>query len=72
VGAETISKYVAEATGNKFQTAIADLNGLKMHIGGWAGKTLQKLGAAPQHIPGGDIYPAVEKGTINAAEFRMR
>ncbi|MBO0759295.1 MAG: TRAP transporter substrate-binding protein [Bradyrhizobiaceae bacterium] len=48
---------------------VADFNGLKMRIGGWAGKTLQKLGAVPQQIPGGDIYPALEKGTIDAAEW---
>src|ERR1700686_4816321 len=46
-----------------------DFNGLKMRIGGWAGKTLQKLGCIPQQIGGGDIYPALEKGTIDAAEW---
>jgi TRAP-type mannitol/chloroaromatic compound transport system substrate-binding protein len=48
---------------------VDDLKGLKMRIGGWAGKTLQKLGAIPQQIAGGDIYPALEKGTIDAAEW---
>src|SRR5689334_15685784 len=47
----------------------ADFNGLKMRIGGWAGKTLGKLGVVPQQIAGGDIYPALEKGTIDAAEW---
>ena len=46
-----------------------DFKGLKMRIGGWAGKTLQKLGCIPQQIGGGDIYPALEKGTIDAAEW---
>jgi TRAP-type mannitol/chloroaromatic compound transport system substrate-binding protein len=46
-----------------------DFNGLKMRIGGWAGRTLAKLGAVPQQIAGGDIYPALEKGTIDAAEW---
>src|SRR5437763_5613460 len=46
-----------------------DLNGLKMRIGGWAGKTLSKLGTVPQQIAGGDIYPALEKGTIDATEW---
>ena len=46
-----------------------ELKGLKMRIGGWAGKTLQKLGVVPQQIAGGDIYPALEKGTIDAAEW---
>jgi TRAP-type mannitol/chloroaromatic compound transport system substrate-binding protein len=40
-----------------------------MRIGGFAGKVLQKLGAVPQQIAGGDIYPALEKGTIDAAEW---
>src|SRR6201982_1239999 len=48
---------------------VEDLNGLKFRIGGWAGKTLQKLGVVPQPMPGGDIYPALEKGTIDAAEW---
>ena len=48
---------------------VADLSGLKMRIGGFAGKVLQKLGAVPQQIAGGDIYPALEKGTIDAAEW---
>ena len=47
----------------------ADLKGLKMRIGGFAGAVLTKLGSVPQQIPGGDIYPALEKGTIDAAEW---
>jgi TRAP-type mannitol/chloroaromatic compound transport system substrate-binding protein len=48
---------------------VADLKGLKMRIGGYGGAVLAKLGAVPQQIPGGDIYPALEKGTIDAAEW---
>jgi len=48
---------------------LDDLKGVKMRIGGWAGKILQKLGGVPQQIAGGDIYPALEKGTIDAAEW---
>ena len=48
---------------------VDDLKGLKLRIGGLAGKTLQKLGVVPQQIAGGDIYPALEKGTIDAAEW---
>src|SRR5690348_9483913 len=48
---------------------VDDLKGLKMRIGGWAGKTLGKLGVVAQQIAGGDIYPALEKGTIDAAEW---
>ena len=47
----------------------ADFNGLKMRIGGWAGKTLGKLGLVAQQLAGGDIYPALEKGPIDAAEW---
>ncbi len=49
--------------------SVDDLNGLKMRVGGMAGRMLQKLGVVPQQIPPGDIYPALEKGTIDAAEF---
>ncbi len=48
---------------------VADMNGLKMRIGGFAGQVLQKVGVVPQQIAGGDIYPALEKGTIDAAEW---
>ena len=48
---------------------VADLKGLKMRIGGWAGKTLGKLGVVAQQLAGGDIYPALEKGVIDAAEW---
>src|SRR6266478_3319389 len=47
----------------------ADLSGLKMRIGGIAGQVLQKVGVVPQQIAGGEIYPALEKGTIDAAEW---
>ena len=49
--------------------SVADLKGLKMRIGGFAGQVLSKLGVVPQQIAGGDIYPALEKGTIDAAEW---
>jgi TRAP-type mannitol/chloroaromatic compound transport system substrate-binding protein len=48
---------------------VADLRGLKFRIGGFAGLTIQKLGGVPQQIAGGDIYPALEKGAIDAAEW---
>ncbi len=48
---------------------VADLKGLKMRIGGFAGTVLAKLGVVPQQIAGGDIYPSLEKGTIDAAEW---
>ena len=49
--------------------AVDDLKGVKMRIGGWAGRVLQKLGGVPQQIAAGDIYAALEKGTIDAAEW---
>jgi TRAP-type mannitol/chloroaromatic compound transport system substrate-binding protein len=48
---------------------VADLSGLKMRIGGFAGTVLAKLDVVPQQIPGGEIYSALEKGTIDAAEW---
>jgi TRAP-type mannitol/chloroaromatic compound transport system substrate-binding protein len=47
----------------------ADLKGVKMRIGGFGGKVIAKLGVVPQQIAGGDIYPSLEKGTIDAAEW---
>jgi len=49
--------------------SVADLKGLKFRIAGLAGRVLSKLGVVPQQISGGDIYPALEKGTIDAAEW---
>ena len=48
---------------------LDDLKGLKMRIAGIGGQVWAKLGAVPQQIAGGDIYPALEKGTIDAAEW---
>ncbi len=47
----------------------ADLKGLKMRIAGLAGAVLTKVGVVPQQISGADIYPSLEKGTIDAAEW---
>lgn len=49
--------------------SVADLKGLKFRVGGFGGKVLAPLGAVPQNIPGGEIYQALEKGTIDAAEW---
>jgi len=48
---------------------VADMNGLKMRIGGFAGRIQAKLGLVPQQLAAGDIYPSLEKGTIDAAEW---
>lgn len=49
--------------------SVADLSGLKMRIGGIGGMVMKKMGVVPQQIPAGDIYPALEKGTIDASEW---
>ncbi len=49
--------------------SAADIKGMKMRIGGFAGKVIERMGGVPQNIPGGEIYQALEKGTIDAAEF---
>jgi TRAP-type mannitol/chloroaromatic compound transport system substrate-binding protein len=48
--------------------SIADLKGLKFRCGGMAGQVLAKLGVVPQQSPRADIYRALEKGSIDAAE----
>ena len=48
---------------------VADLKGVKMRIGGMAGLIMAKLGVVPQQLGAPDIYPALEKGTIDAAEW---
>jgi TRAP-type mannitol/chloroaromatic compound transport system substrate-binding protein len=49
--------------------SVEDLQGLKMRIAGLAGTVLSKLGVVAQQIPASDIYPSLEKGTIDAAEW---
>ncbi len=49
--------------------SLADIKGLKFRVGGFAGKVIERLGGVPQNIPGGEIYQALEKGTIDAAEW---
>ncbi len=47
----------------------ADFVGLKIRTAGFGGKVFAKLGAVPQQIAGGEIYPALERGTIDACEW---
>jgi TRAP-type mannitol/chloroaromatic compound transport system substrate-binding protein len=49
--------------------SVADVKGMKMRIGGFSGKVFERMGGVPQNIPGGEIYQALEKGTIDAAEW---
>jgi TRAP-type mannitol/chloroaromatic compound transport system substrate-binding protein len=53
----------------KEMRTMEDLNGLKFRISGFAGHVFAKLGAVPTQIAGADIYPALERGTIDAAEW---
>ncbi len=49
--------------------SVADLKGLKFRVGGFGGMVAERIGVVPQNIPGGEIYQALEKGTIDAAEW---
>ena len=49
--------------------SVKDFDGLKMRIPGLAGKVYEKLGVAVKLLPGGEIFPALERGVIDAAEF---
>ncbi|WP_372574707.1 TRAP transporter substrate-binding protein [Ruegeria jejuensis] len=65
---------IAPETSGWFATEInspEDLSGLKMRFFGLGGKVMQKLGVATSLLPGGEIFPALEKGAIDATEFSM-
>ncbi|MGB2819147.1 MAG: TRAP transporter substrate-binding protein [Burkholderiaceae bacterium] len=49
--------------------SVADMKGLKMRISNLAGAVCARMGVVPQTLPGGEIYTALEKGTIDAAEW---
>jgi TRAP-type mannitol/chloroaromatic compound transport system substrate-binding protein len=49
--------------------SLADVKGLKFRTGGFSGRVFERLGGVPQNIPGGEIFQALEKGTIDAAEW---
>ena len=51
--------------------SLEDLKGLKMRFFGLGAKVMEKVGVSTQLLAGGDIYPALELGTIDAAEFSM-
>ncbi|NRR32238.1 TRAP transporter substrate-binding protein [Oxalobacteraceae bacterium] len=48
---------------------VADMKGLKMRVAGFAGRVMERMGVVPQQIPASDVYSALEKGTIDAAEW---
>jgi len=49
--------------------SVEDLQGLKFRIGGFGGKVISKLGVVPQQLAPGDIYAALEKGSLDAVEW---
>ena len=49
--------------------SLEDVKGLKIRIGGLAGQVFERMDAVPQQIPGTDVYPSLEKGVIDAAEW---
>jgi TRAP-type mannitol/chloroaromatic compound transport system substrate-binding protein len=50
-------------------TKVEDLNGLKVRYSGIAGEVMRKLGASVTLLAGGDIFPNLERGVIDGAEF---
>ncbi|WP_417450207.1 TRAP transporter substrate-binding protein [Kordiimonas sp.] len=62
-----------EASGwfKKQINSVEDLKGLKIRFFGLGAKVLEKVGSAPQLIAGGEIYQALELGTIDATEYAM-
>ncbi|MBM3378243.1 MAG: TRAP transporter substrate-binding protein [Betaproteobacteria bacterium] len=49
--------------------SLAEFKGTKFRVGGFGGRIVERIGGVPQNIPGGEIYQALEKGTIDAAEW---
>lgn len=54
---------------NKEINSVADLKGLKMRIPGLGGEVLKKAGGVPVSLPGGDIFPSMESGALDATEW---
>jgi len=51
--------------------SLDDMKGMKMRFFGLGARVMQKLGVDTQLLPGGEIYPALERGTIDATEYSM-
>lgn len=54
---------------NKQINSLDDLKGLKMRIPGLGGEVLQRLGGTPVSLPGGEIFPSLKSGAIDATEW---
>jgi len=50
---------------------LEDVKGLKIRFAGIGGKVIEQLGASVTMLPGGEIFPALEKGAIDASEFAL-
>jgi TRAP-type mannitol/chloroaromatic compound transport system substrate-binding protein len=69
-----LATIIAPETSGWFAKPIksaADLKGLRMRFFGLGGEVMQKLGVSTSLLPGGEIFPALEKGAIDATEFSM-
>ena len=65
---------IGPETSGWFKNEITDLEqlrGMKMRFFGLGARVMQKLGVSTQLLAGGDIFPALEKGVIDATEFSM-
>jgi TRAP-type mannitol/chloroaromatic compound transport system substrate-binding protein len=65
IGPETSGWFKEEITD------LEQLRGLKMRFFGLGARVMQKIGVSTQLLAGGDIFPALEKGVIDATEFSM-
>ncbi|MCY4007693.1 MAG: TRAP transporter substrate-binding protein [Rhodobacteraceae bacterium] len=73
VHVELCGMYAPETSGwfkNEI-TSLDDLNGLNMRFFGLGAKVMQKIGVSTSLLAGGDIFPALERGAIDATEFSM-
>jgi TRAP-type mannitol/chloroaromatic compound transport system substrate-binding protein len=69
----TCGVIAPEASGwfRKEINSTEDLKGLKMRFFGLGAKVMEKMGVSTQLLAGGDIFPALERGSIDATEFSM-
>ena len=54
---------------NKEIKSLDDMKGLKVRMPGLGGEVLRRVGASVISLPGGEIFPALQAGTIDATEF---
>ncbi len=54
---------------NKEINALEDLKGLKMRIPGLGGEVLKRVGGTPVNLPGGELFTAMQSGTLDATEW---